>query len=604
MCRPVISRQVVAGAVLAFALAATTSPAYADNPIVQHVYTADPAPMVDDDTVYLCTSHDEDVTIDDFFTMNDWFVFSSKDMVNWTDHGIPLSWETFSWAEANKSWAPHCVQRNGKYYFYVPVNDKIGVAVADSPQGPFEDAIGAPLLTDYRYIDPTVFIDDDGQAYLYFGNPKLWYVELNEDMISYSGGIQEVPMTVQSFGQRRGGPTEDRPTGYEEGPWFYKRNGLYYLVYPTGELPEHIAYSTSPGPMGPWTYGGEIMSNESGHAFTNHPAVIDFKGHSYFFYHTQELPGGGGFKRSVAVEEFAYDADGSIPTIAKTSEGVTQSVDPLDPYSRVEGETMAWGSGIEVEDCSEGGRNVTQIEDGDSIKVESVNFRTGPLLFEASVASGSSGGEIELRVDEVDGMLLGACSVPSTGGWQDWETVSCDVGEVEDVHDLFLVFSGGGGSLFNLDFWQFVPRDPLLDGSGGASGTGGVGGGTATGGATAAGGSHPGGGRSGGGSGGVRLGAGGHVVAGGTGGELSGSAGGRPNGAAGGGGLPSGTGSVSSTGAGGENYEAGKGGCTVGLSPGGALRWSWLVAGLLMLAMRALRSRRGDSRTSVVVGER
>ncbi|HXS18160.1 MAG TPA: family 43 glycosylhydrolase, partial [Polyangiaceae bacterium] len=148
----------------------------ADNPVVQHVYTADPAPMVHEDTVYLCTSHDEDVTVDGFFTMNDWFVFSSKDMVNWTDHGTPLSWQTFSWASGNRSWAPHCVARNGKFYFYVPVNDKIGVAVADSPLGPFEDAIGAPLLQDYRYIDPTVFIDEDDQAYLYFGNPKLWYV--------------------------------------------------------------------------------------------------------------------------------------------------------------------------------------------------------------------------------------------------------------------------------------------------------------------------------------------------------------------------------------------------------------------------------------------
>src|SRR5687767_8946224 len=98
------------------ALLLTASRAGADNPIVQHVYTADPAPMVHGDTVYLCTSHDEDQTVDNFFTMNDWFVFSSKDMVNWTDHGSPLSWETFSWASSNHSWAPHCVERNGKFY--------------------------------------------------------------------------------------------------------------------------------------------------------------------------------------------------------------------------------------------------------------------------------------------------------------------------------------------------------------------------------------------------------------------------------------------------------------------------------------------------------
>src|SRR5690606_2017214 len=117
------------------------------------------------DTVYLCTSHDEDETVGGFFTMNDWYVFSSKDMVNWTDHGTPLSYETFSWANG-KAWAPHCIERNGKFYFYVPVDNTIGVAVSDSPTGPFVDPVGEPLVSSYQYIDPSVFIDASGQAYL------------------------------------------------------------------------------------------------------------------------------------------------------------------------------------------------------------------------------------------------------------------------------------------------------------------------------------------------------------------------------------------------------------------------------------------------------
>jgi arabinoxylan arabinofuranohydrolase len=491
-----------------------TSPkARADNPIVQHIYTADPAPMVHGDTVYLYTSHDEDQTLNGFFTMNDWFLFSSKDMVNWTDHGSPASWKTFSWASANKSWAPHCVERNGKFYLYVPVSDKIGVAVADSPTGPFKDAIGAPLLNNYQYIDPTVFVDDDGQAYLYFGNPKLWYVKLNEDMISYTGGVQQVNMTTQSFGTRRGGATADRPSSYEEGPWFYKRNDLYYLMYPTGALPEHMAYSTSPGPTGPWTYGGEIMNSVNGHAFTNHGGIIDFKGHSYFFYHTQELPGGGGYKRSAAVEEFTYGQNGSIPTIQKTSAGVTESVEPLNPYERVEGETMAWGDGIEVENSSDGGRDLSSIENGDNIKVESVDFLTGALSFEASVASAGAGGTIELHVDAENGQTIGTCDVSPTGGWQTWETVTCDVSEISGVHDLFLVFKGGGGSLFNLDWYRFEPKDPLPgtggSAAGGAASTGGSGGssggagGAASGGTTSGGGSGPSTGGTPGSSGGV-----------------------------------------------------------------------------------------------------
>lgn len=445
---------------------------HADNPIVQHIYTADPAPLVYGDTVYLYTSHDEDVTVDNFFTMNDWALFSSKDMVNWTDHGIPLSWQTFSWASANKSWAPHAIERDGKFYLYVPVSDKIGVAVADSPTGPFKDAIGGPLLNNYQYIDPTVFVDDDGQAYLYFGNPKLWYVKLNEDMISYTGGVQEVPMTTQSFGARRGGPVENRPTSYEEGPWFYKRNDLYYMIYPTGQLAEHIAYSTSPGPTGPWTYGNEIMNSVSGHAFTNHPGIIDFKGRSYFFYHTQELPGGSGYKRSVALEEFTYGNDGSIPTIPKTSQGPEAAAN-LNPYERTEGETIAWSRGVEVEDAGDDGRCIASLENNDYVKVKSVDFLTGALSFEATVASATSGGNIELRLGATDGQLLGTCAVAATGGWQVWDSVTCDVETVSGVHDLFLVFTGGSGSLFNLDWWQFTPKDPLPTGSGGADGSGG-----------------------------------------------------------------------------------------------------------------------------------
>lgn len=560
------------------------SPSRADNPIVQTIYTADPAPMVSGDTVWLCASHDEDVTVGNFFTMNDWAIFSSKDMVNWTDHGRPISWETFDWASGNKSWAPHCVERDGRFYMYVPVSDRIGVAVADSPIGPWEDAIGAPLLNNYQYIDPSVFIDDDGQAYLYFGNPKLWYVRLNDDMISYTGGVQEIPMTTQSFGVRRGGPTADRPTSYEEGPWFYKRNDLYYMVYPTGELAERIAYSTSPGPTGPWTYGAEIMTSTNGHAFTNHPGVIDFKGRSYFFYHTQELPGGSGYKRSVAVEEFTYNQDGSIPTITKTSGGVTESVEPLIPYYRVEGETIAWEEGVEVEDCSEGGRNVSNIDNGDYIKVESVDFLTGALSFEASVASNGPGGNIELRLGGKTGTLIGTCAVSPTGGWQMWEMVSCDVSDVEGVHDLYLVFTGSGGPLFNLDWYQFTPIDPLPDdGTGGTDGMG-------------AGGTDQGVGGSDLGTGGD-VGVGGNLAEPGSGGATPGS-GGATSGIGGSlistGGTAAGTGGGATTGDGIEGGAEDPEGCACVTSPRPReTPWSWLFAlGLAVSARFAARRRR------------
>lgn len=256
----------------------------ADNPIIQTIYTADPAPIVYKDTVFLYTGHDEDGST--WYNMKDWRCYSSTDMVNWRDHGSPLAVNTFSWAWSD-AWAGQCIYRKGKFYWYVPVIKKgggraIGVAVSDRPTGPFIDAIGRPLIADSE-IDPTVFIDDDGQAYLYWGNPNLFYVKLNQDMISYSEDIVQAPLTATGFGSRVG--VAERPTQFEEAPWLCKRNGLYYMLYAAGGLPEHIAYSTSTSPIGPWTYRDSIMTVQrvSKIFSTNHEGIIDYKGNSYFF---------------------------------------------------------------------------------------------------------------------------------------------------------------------------------------------------------------------------------------------------------------------------------------------------------------------------------
>ena len=229
-------------------LSAAAVSLHAQNPIVQTWFTPDPAPMVHDGTLYVYTGHDEDGA--DFFWMQEWRVYSTQDMVNWTDHGSPLALESFSWAD-DRAWASQCVERNGKFYWYVCAHSKlsnamaIGVAVGDTPTGPFRDAIGKPLCDgSWDYIDPTVFIDDDGQAYLYWGNPNLYYVRLNEDMVSYSGKVEKVEQTVESFGapnpELREKDKKYRDI-YTEGPWFYRRNGKYYMLYAAGGIPEHIA---------------------------------------------------------------------------------------------------------------------------------------------------------------------------------------------------------------------------------------------------------------------------------------------------------------------------------------------------------------------------
>ena len=436
----------------------------AQNPFVQTWFTSDPAPMVHDGTMYVYTGHDEDRA--DFFWMQEWRVYSTRDMVNWTDHGSPLALESFSWAD-DRAWASQCIERDGKFYWYICAHSRlskgmaIGVAVGDSPTGPFRDAIGKPLFENgsWDHIDPTVFIDDDGQAWLYWGNPRVYYLKLNRDMISYEGELGMLPMTEEAFGspamdkREKGRKYKD---SYVEGPWITKRKGVYQLLYAAGGVPEHISYSTAPSPTGPWTYAGEIMPLSDTGSFTNHCGVADYKGHSYFFYHTGKLPGGGGFGRSVAVEEFNYNADGSFPTILPTADGV-KPVDVFSPYRRVEAETMAFSSGVKSEQNAETGVYVSDIHNGDYIKLQAVDFgQRIPRTFTARVASALRGGTIELHTDSVAGPMLVRLRVPHTGGWEKWQTLTADLTAIATgVHDLYLVFKGRKGpKLFNFDWWE------------------------------------------------------------------------------------------------------------------------------------------------------
>ena len=445
-----------------FAVAVATSvSARGANPVVQTNFTADPAPMVHDGVLYLYTSHDEDDAPPGMghFRMLDWKCYSSTDMANWTDNGTVASLATFPWAvQDNDAWAPQVVERGGRFYLYVPISvsgqpkNVIAVAVADSPLGPFKDALGHPLIDKAAgTIDPTVFVDDDGQAYLYWGNPNLWYVKLNRDMISYSGDIVKEPT---------------KPGNYQEGPWFYKRNGHYYLAYASTCCPEGIGYAMSDGPTGPWVYKGHIMQPNEGSS-GNHPAIVDYKGGSYAFGFNYRLNFALTDKhrerRSVCVAKFDYNPDGTIPTLPWwNSEGVPQ-IGALNPYERTEAETICWSEGIKSEPCSEGGLNVYPTQDGAYIKVKGVDFGDeGAGTFTASVACGatagsSKGGSIELHLDSVVGPLIGTLSVPDTGG--QWKIETTAVTGPTGTHDLFLVFrTAPTASCFKADYWQFTHK--------------------------------------------------------------------------------------------------------------------------------------------------
>ena len=290
------------------------------NPVFTHVYTADPAALVYDGKLYVYAGHDECPPRENRYVMNEWLVFSTEDMVNWTQYPVPLKTTDFAWASGD-AWAGQVIERNGKFYWYVAISHAeisgkaIGVAVSDSPTGPFKDARGSALITNdmttkytsisWDDIDPTVYIDDDGQAYLFWGNTQCYYIKLKENMTETEGPIMAV---------------ENLPR-YTEAPWIHKYNGWYYLSYAT-EFPEKTAYAMSKSINGPWEYK-DILNEIAGNSNTNHQAIIEFKGNWYFVYHNGGVnPFGGSFRRSVCIDRLYYNPDGTIKRIQMTTEGV------------------------------------------------------------------------------------------------------------------------------------------------------------------------------------------------------------------------------------------------------------------------------------------
>ncbi len=434
--------------------------ASAQNPIISTLYTPDPAPYVHGDKVYLFVDHDEDDAT--YFKMKDWLVFSSEDMVNWTYLGAPVSTETFAWAaQGDRAWAQQAVERNGKWYWYLCCNtadgkDALCVAVADDPQGPYKDALGKPLALGFGFIDPTVFIDDDGKAYLFWGNKGFWYGELNDDMISFKEGYKQVPGYTDpaSFGELQEKMDwsigkKRAMTQYEEGPWISKHGNTYYCTYPAGGVPEYMGYSTAPTIHGPWTFRGRIM-DEAQNSFTIHGGHISFKGHEYMFYHNGALPNGGGFHRSAAVEEFKFNADGTIPFIPFTQEGV-KPVGTLNPYQRVEAETMAQSWGVKVDRLAGKEHRVTQIHNGDWIKVRSVDFgETTPRQLTMAIQNFKHAGRVEFYLNSLGGKPIVALPIDCNGNISALLTAPAT-----GIHDVYILFRGGDEELFDADWYQF-----------------------------------------------------------------------------------------------------------------------------------------------------
>ncbi|MEO5711909.1 MAG: glycoside hydrolase family 43 protein [Luteolibacter sp.] len=443
--------------ILTIALFAATAPhLLADYPIVSQRYLADPSPLVTKDRVYVYCSNDDESPVEGSYNIPDVVCISSADMKNWTDHGSVFRAEKdTSWAK--KTWAPAAIERDGKYFLYFGNGGgNIGVVAADSPTGPFLDVLKKPLIEhgtpgvqpakNMWLFDPGVFIDDDGQAYIYFGgngDDNVRVAKLKKDMVTLDGEV--IKMNAPNF---------------FEATWVWKKNGVYYLSYsstPKAEM--RIDYMTSDKPTSGFTYRGIVGAQPPINNNNNHAAEFKFKDRWYHVYHNRivakEAGIPTGFRRNIAIEEMEYADNGDVKKVEYTTNGVKQ-IGHLDPFVKAEGETTCAQKGIETETCSEGGMNLTSIDNGDWVKVSGVDFsKRSAKKFNARVASDGSGGTIELRLGGPDGKLIGTCKVEPTGGSQKWKSVSCEISGAAGVEDLCLRFTGGDKSLFNLDCWKF-----------------------------------------------------------------------------------------------------------------------------------------------------
>ena len=320
--------------------------ALAQNPIIRDQFTADPTARVFNNKVYLYPSHDifpPEGQRQDWFCMEDYHVFSSENLTDWTDHGVIVTQNKVPWVRPNSysMWAPDCVERNGKYYFYFPAGAEgrgfgVGVAIADSPEGPF---IPEPEpIKGINGIDPCVLLASDGNAYIFWGNGRCAKLKDNMKEIADDTPSETVKWGDREFEMKGVNCLKDLPNRQAEGPFAFEYNGNYYLTYPyVRENTEVLGYAMSKNPMGPYEYKGLIMAEHDNGCWTNHHSIINYKGQWYLFYHRNWFSPRDDKRRSACIEKLFFNPDGTIQEVKPTMRGVginaaTEKIE-IDRYS-------------------------------------------------------------------------------------------------------------------------------------------------------------------------------------------------------------------------------------------------------------------------------
>jgi hypothetical protein len=402
----------------------------AQNPLIMDQFAADPTARVFEGRIYVYPSHDIPASPGkgraNWFVMEDYHVFSSESLVDWKDHGVILDQTNVPWLKRKSfdMWAPDCVCKNGKYYFYFPTQGRIGVAIADKPYGPF---VAEPnSIQGARGIDPGVLIDKDGSAYMFWSG--IWMAKLKDNMVE----LDSQPRQVQNL---------PRP-GLIEGPFPFERNGIYYLTYAhVQNKTERLEYSIAKSPMGPYEWKGVIMDETPSGCWTNHHSILEYKGQWYLFYHDKDLSPGFDKNRSIHADYLSFNEDRTIQKVAPTLRGVgivdAKSKVQIDRYSAIgkEGVSVSFLNDANKHE----GWKISLSEKNAWVQFNSVDFGKGDLKSVNVRSVSPTGGLIEIRLDMVDGPLLAQVEI---GKGSEWKVVNSKlVSLASDVHDLIVALN-------------------------------------------------------------------------------------------------------------------------------------------------------------------
>jgi beta-xylosidase len=399
--------------------------ALAQNPLITEQFSADPTARVFEGKIYVYPSHDIIAPPGTWFRMEDYHVYTSENLTDWIDHGVILDQTQVPWLGGRKPynmWAPDCVYKNGKYYFYFPTGGGIGVAIADKPYGPFKPE--EQPIANVRGIDPGVLIDDDGSAYLFWGGISM--AKLKDNMLE----LDSQPQQVQNL---------PRP-GLLEGPFPFKRNGIYYITYPHAYNggTERLEYSTASAPLGPYEWKGVIMDQSASGCWTNHHSIVEYKGQWYLFYHDKDLSPNHDRNRSIKADYLYFNEDGTIQKVIPTNRGVGISSAikeiQIDRYSAISPE----GASIDFLDPNQkpnGWKTILSAQKA-WIRYNKVDFGQDKLKSVTVKTLLPTGGIVDIRIDANDGPLVAEVNITPNS---DWELVNSALKtSPTGVHDLIV----------------------------------------------------------------------------------------------------------------------------------------------------------------------